>query len=188
MPFILLESVYENEHGAGELRVRTQAYAALLAGACGQVFGNNPIWHFDGPGLEPAPVGWRRSLSSRGADSMGHLRALMASLPWWTLEPDTASRLMAGAKPPEHVSAALSRDRALGLVYLPSPHPVVINLGVLSGSKVTARWHDPRNGLSTPVAGSPFPTAAGSRSFDPTPMGKTEQEDWVLVLTSAPES
>ena len=50
MPFFLIESAYENEHGAGELRVRIQAYQALLSGASGHIYGNNPVWHFDGPG------------------------------------------------------------------------------------------------------------------------------------------
>ena len=59
MPFFLIESAYENEHGAAELRVRAQAYQALLSGACGHIYGNNPVWHFDGPGLYPAPTSWQ---------------------------------------------------------------------------------------------------------------------------------
>src|SRR5688572_5048391 len=45
-PFFLMESAYENEHDAGARRIRTQAYQALLCGASGQIYGNNPIWHF----------------------------------------------------------------------------------------------------------------------------------------------
>ena len=67
MPFFLIESAYENEHEATEQRLRTQAYQAVLSGAAGQIFGNNPIWHFDGPGLYPAPVTWQQALGSRGA-------------------------------------------------------------------------------------------------------------------------
>ena len=89
MPFFLIESAYENEHEATEQRLRTQAYQAVLSGAAGQVFGNNPIWHFDGPGLYPAPVTWQQALGSRGAQSMTHLRDLLTSLPWWQLEPDS---------------------------------------------------------------------------------------------------
>ena len=51
IPFFLIESAYEDEHGASELRIRTQAYQALLSGATGHIYGNNPIWHFDGPGI-----------------------------------------------------------------------------------------------------------------------------------------
>ena len=55
MPFFLMESAYENEHDAGEQRLRAQAYQAILSGAMGHLFGNNPIWHFDGAG--PLPGG-----------------------------------------------------------------------------------------------------------------------------------
>jgi Protein of unknown function (DUF4038)/Putative collagen-binding domain of a collagenase len=50
MPFFLIESAYENEevYEASVRHVRTQAYHAVLSGAAGQIFGNNPIWHFDG--------------------------------------------------------------------------------------------------------------------------------------------
>lgn len=50
MPFFLIESAYENEEvfDATERHIRTQAYHALLCGAAGQVFGNNPVWHFGG--------------------------------------------------------------------------------------------------------------------------------------------
>ena len=61
MPFIFIESTYENEHGATQQQLRVQAYDALLSGAAGQVFGNNPLWHFDGPGLHPTPEKKERS-------------------------------------------------------------------------------------------------------------------------------
>jgi hypothetical protein len=48
-PFVLLETTYEGEHDSTPDQIRRQAYWAMLGGACGQFFGNNPIWHFDGP-------------------------------------------------------------------------------------------------------------------------------------------
>ena len=50
-PFVLLETTYEGEHDSTPDQIRRQAYWAMLSGACGQFFGNNPVWHFDGPGL-----------------------------------------------------------------------------------------------------------------------------------------
>ena len=50
-PFVLIESTYEGEHDAPPEQIRFQAWAAMLSGAAGQFFGNNPIWHFDGPTL-----------------------------------------------------------------------------------------------------------------------------------------
>ncbi len=49
----MIESAYENDgfNPQTPTRMRTQAYQAILGGSTGHVFGNNPIWHFDGPGL-----------------------------------------------------------------------------------------------------------------------------------------
>src|SRR5690606_20547631 len=87
MPSFLIESTYENEHGATGRQLRMQAYQALLTGAAGHVFGNNPIWHFDGPGIYAAPVDWKEALGSEGARGMTHLMKLMGALPWWELVP-----------------------------------------------------------------------------------------------------
>ena len=92
MPFFLIESAYETEHETTERRLRSQAYQAVLSGAAGQIFGNNPIWHFDGPGLYAASVTWQQALGSRGAQSMSHLRNLLERLPL----------VAAGARPERH--------------------------------------------------------------------------------------
>ena len=71
MPYILMESAYENEHDVSTRQLRTQAYHALLSGATGHIFGNNPIWHFDGGGLFEAPVTWNVSSGARSASGAG---------------------------------------------------------------------------------------------------------------------
>ena len=55
-PNILFESTYEGEHNASEVQIRRQAYWALTRGACGQMFGSNPIWLLD--------AGWEDALGS----------------------------------------------------------------------------------------------------------------------------
>ncbi|MBP0587490.1 DUF4038 domain-containing protein, partial [Mycobacterium tuberculosis] len=57
-PFFLIEGMDEGENGATEETVRGAAYSALLSGASGQVFGNNPVWHFSGPGIHEETVPW----------------------------------------------------------------------------------------------------------------------------------
>lgn len=117
MPLFLIESAYENEHEVTERRLRTQAYHALLCGAAGQVFGNNPVWHFNGPGLYPTPVTWQEALDSRGARSMTHLRALLAGMSWWLLEPDSDNSLLVDGSGPEEQQAvaARARDRSFAM-------------------------------------------------------------------------
>ena len=61
-PFVLIESTYEGEHNSTPDQIRRQAYWAVLGGGCGQFLGNNPIWHYDGPGLFPTKTNWQEAL------------------------------------------------------------------------------------------------------------------------------
>ncbi len=188
LPLFLIESGYENEHGATERDLRMQAYQAMLSGAAGQVFGNNPIWHFDGPGLYPAPYSWKEALSSRGTQSMTHLHRLFDSLAWWLLEPDSSGRLLVdGAGPDdERALAARAADGSFALIYLPSRRAATVDLGRLAGPEVAARWYDPAGGAFVTVDGAPF-AAAGTRRFSPEPSTNSSGfEDWVLLLESRP--
>ena len=83
MPYFLMESAYENEHDVSTRQLRTQAYQALLAGATGQLFGNNPIWHFGSGGLARAPVDWQEALGEPGSRSMSVVGQIFGSLRWW---------------------------------------------------------------------------------------------------------
>ncbi len=87
-PFVLIESTYEGEHNSTPDQIRRQAYWAMLGGACGQFFGNNPIWHFDGPGLFPTKTTWKEALDGTGSRDMTRLRDLFVGLPWHRLEPE----------------------------------------------------------------------------------------------------
>ena len=59
---MLIETIYESEHDATPDQIRRQAWQAMLSGAAGQFFGNNPIWHFDGPTLYPFTGDWKQAL------------------------------------------------------------------------------------------------------------------------------
>lgn len=186
LPFFLLEGRYENEGDGTEQRVRQQAYQALLSGAMGQMFGNNPIWHFDSPtGLYPVSITWQQALDSRGAKSMTHLRTLFAPRPWWTMEPDAGNTLLTSGlgSGTDLAVAARTTDRSVAIAYMPSLRTITVNLGQLAGPKVTARWYDPANGTYTAVAGSPF-LASGSQSFRPAANNASNYGDWALVLES----
>jgi hypothetical protein len=185
MPFFLIESTYENEHDIEERDLRMQAYQALLSGAAGQVFGNNPIWHFKGVGLYSAPMDWRQALESPGARSMTHLGELFHELPWWRLKPDTDDRFLTGGfgDNAERAVAARSDDRLFGMVYAPSHRDITVDLSKLAGPKIDARWYDPAEGVFSTVDGSPFP-AEGERIFTPNVDDVADPKDWVLLLHS----
>lgn len=196
-PFFLIESAYENEHGASELRIRTQAYQALLSGATGHIYGNNPIWHFDGPGIYAAPTSWQNALGSRGAESMTHLRKLFSGLAWWKLIPDTDNVFLLRRYPSStgmaddigsgqhRALAAWASDGSFGLAYIPAAHSIVMDLVKLSGPKVAVRWYDPASGEFISITGSPF-DGGEKRRFAPPPRNTAGLHDWVLVLESCP--
>ena len=181
-PFFLMESAYENEHGANEYRLRMQAYQAVLSGAMGHVFGNNPMWHFDGPGLYAAPSGWKDELDSRGARSMTYLNDLFSSLQWWELEPDTSNALLYAGHGSDDARAVAARSRngTFAVIYLPTNRGAVVDLSQLSPAPVKARWFDPSNGSFKAVDGSPFD--GGTHKVVPPKRNYAGFNDWLLVL------
>lgn len=184
MPFILAESRFEGEFGGDALLARTQAYQALLCGATGHLFGNNPIWHFDSPNAPfPAKAPWKKALDSPGARSMTHLLNLFADLRWWLLEPDLDNSLLTSdhhADQPRAV-AALAADRSFALIYIPSPQTISLRLDALAGRWVAARWYDPAAGTATDATGTPF-LASGLHSFIINRCNRAGSGDWVLIL------
>jgi Protein of unknown function (DUF4038)/Putative collagen-binding domain of a collagenase len=185
MPFFLIEGVYENMHEASERDLRTQAYQALLCGAAGHVFGNDPIWHFDMPFYDPPPaMTWQEALASRGAQSMSHTRDLLLATRWWELEPDRKNVLLTDGLGPaeERAVAARSADRSFALVYLPSTRTVTVDLGQIAGPEIAAHWYDPADGRLFGVSGPPF-LATGSQRLQPiSDRNSSGFGDWVLIL------
>lgn len=187
MPFFLMESKYENEQDVTHQELRAQAYGAALSGAAGQIFGSNPIWHFDGPGIYPTSLTWRQAMGDRGTQDITRLQALLTSVPWWTLEPDGGGALVAGGLGFGHhrAGAARAADGSFAVVYVPSSRGVTLRLGTLAGPRLTAAWYDPADGRLLDVPGEPFP-AAGSRAFAMDAANSAGAADWVLILRSRP--
>ena len=179
MPFFLSEGRYEGETTGTEVVARAQGYQAVLSGASGHLYGNNPVWLF--------ASGWEAAMDAPGASTLRHLKSLFDSLAWWTLVPDTGGTLVTSGvgSGTSRTGAARANTGAFALVYMPSSRTIAVSMGQLSGPNVRARWYDPTNGTYSTVAGSPF-TASGSRSFTPTGNNSRGFSDWVLVLDSVP--
>jgi hypothetical protein len=185
-PFVLLESVYEGEHDSKPEQIRRQAYWALLSGACGQFLGNNPIWHFDGPGLFPIKTTWQQALDGTGSRDMARLRQAFADLPWHQLAPDEGHAVVRDGHSSGTAAAltAATADRRFSVTYIPStgtePRTLTLDLGQFSGP-VTARWYNPADGRSTAIDGGPFPNRATHAFRTPGDNG-TKSNDWLLIL------
>ncbi|MGK6313118.1 apiosidase-like domain-containing protein [Neorhizobium sp. DT-125] len=183
-PFFFLEGKYEGEHGVNEREVRLIAYSALLSGAGGQMFGNNPIWHFSAAGLYPASETWEQALFSRGAQSLMQLGKLFGELDWWRLTPDQGLLLKA-AEGGEHSRALAARDTdgSFAVIYVTDADNITIDLDSLPGGEKLLRWYDPSNGVfaenieqlgGDPVKKVDVPDAPNSSGF----------HDWVAILSN----
>jgi hypothetical protein len=193
-PFILAESTYEGEHNASPAQIRRQAYWALLCGACGQFFGNLPLWAFYGPGDDMAGTqiadneapnessargtGWQKALDGVGSRDMVHVRALFLSRPWYRLVPDERRQVVTGGlgefRGLDYLAAARTTDGGTAIAYMPTARTISVDLTRLCAKTVQAWWFDPRTGAAQPAGNF---AASDCREFTPPADG-----DWVLVL------
>jgi hypothetical protein len=187
-PYVLIESIYEGEHDAPPDRIRRQAWWSMLSGACGQFFGNNPIWHFDGPGLFPANATWTEALNGTGSRDMARLGTFFRAWPWHRLEPERADELVISGRGagPTTLTAASTADDRLAVVYIPSgaagTRGLTVDLGRLAGP-VKAFWFNPARDADVVVIASDLP-ASGRKEFETPGDNVTGASDWVLVLES----
>jgi hypothetical protein len=158
----------------------------MLGGACGQFFGNNPIWHFDGPGLFPTKTTWKEALGGTGSQDMAPLRELFAGLPWHRLEPELNHVVVTGGYG-ENAAMALTAhtpDKSLSITYIPSTgtesRKLTVDLAQFSGP-ITACWYNPTNGTWKNIQDDSFPHH-GSHPFVAPGDNGTRTNDWVLVL------
>jgi hypothetical protein len=180
-PFILIESSYEGEHNSSEAQLRRQAYWTILCGGFGHVFGNNPIWHFDGPGLFPVKETWRQAMDLPGSVGMKHWGDLFRSRKWQELVPDQKHEVVTKGLGEfmglDYLAAARTADGGTVMAYMPTSRTITVNLSKISGSHARAWWFDPRLGKAS-TAG--VLATQGLHEFSPAGPG-----DWVLVLDDA---
>jgi hypothetical protein len=180
LPFFLIEGYYDGE-SASAADCRRQAYASVLSGACGHLFGNNPIWGFGEPnfnGGAGAAAALNSSLSTTATQQMRHVKTLFSAHSWWKLEPRTGTQLVttglgSGAG---RICPALANDGSFAMIWTTGSN-FTVNMTALAPASVRARWFDTINGTYSAVVGSPF-SNAGARAF-------TSPGERVLVLDAA---
>ncbi|MGP8268476.1 MAG: glycoside hydrolase family 140 protein [Terracidiphilus sp.] len=181
MPTFLIESCYEGEHNSSETQIRRQAYWAVLGGGFGHVFGNNPLWHFNGPTLYPFEGTWQQAMDLPGSVDMMYWGRLFRSRSWFELVPDNKHEMVTAGlgefEGDDYLAARRTPDGGTVIAYMPTSRTISVNMTEISGSQVKAWWFDPRNGEAS--AAGMFP-ASGTHKFTPPGEG-----DWVLVLDDA---
>ena len=177
MPFFLIESAYEHEHGTTPQTLRAQSYWTATSGGFGHVFGNCPIWHF---GYSSGWCGlddWKAELGGPGSTHMTYFRRLFESRRWTELVPDFDHVALTGGYgtwgQSGYASAAYAADGSSLIAYLPTRRAVTLDTAVLAGSAARAWWYDPANGAATDLG----LLAPGMHSLTP-----PAAHDWVLVV------
>ncbi len=161
--------------------VRQAAYWSMLSGAAGHTYGNHNIWQLWQPGRVPisaARTPWKEAIGQPGCAQMGLMRKLFEERNWLLLRPDQSILSGDALKGAAHLVAARAADSSYAYVYTPYGHAVSVDLSKLDGSRVRARWFDPRTGDYQDAGDHPTNAPA---TFDPP--GEPERgNDWVLVI------
>lgn len=179
MPIILLEGAYEYERETTARMIRRNAYGALLGGAAGQFFGNNPIWHFSGPGVFTSDQSWQEALASPGAQSMSVMKAFFDKIPWSQLKPDRDNEISGVA---QSYAAALP-DHSLIVIY-GDADGFKVNRSVIGNGQM-ALWVDPTSGKFLPSKAPEFgPEFDNEFGIFPAPADRknVNNSDWILLI------
>lgn len=185
-PFVLIETIYEGEHDSTPAQIRREAWWAMLCGATGQFFGNNPIWHFDGPTLFKFPGTWQTALDSTGSRDIARLGRFFKSRPWYDLVPDIDGKMVTegGGSGITHVTAAHTPDHRLAILYVPADdqpsRELTLDLSHFPGP-ATVTWFNPAKDVEPVSVKGTLAPAADQKVQTPGANG-AGANDWVLVL------
>ena len=127
---------------------------------------------------------------------VAYCKAFFTSRPWERLEPDYAHAFLTSQTrdpaihDPTYVSAAITADGALGVVYYPglSGNAFKLTLDLTKMGKGAGvsnlYWFDPTDGTQRRVPGGPFANS-GPRTFTTPGNNHAGSADWVLVAESS---
>jgi hypothetical protein len=182
-PVLFLEGRYEQEPDArlGAELLRLQEYGAFGGGAAAVMFGNNPIWNFEGNPLSGYEGSWQDNLDSLGSRDAALFGSLVRSLDWSPMAPDLENSLLGAGAGRAGELAGVRRSTREGFVYLPSPRPTTLDLSVFAGvDQIEIQRVDPRSGARTDLG--THPTSAAVTLPDPG-RNAAGDDDWVYLLT-----
>jgi hypothetical protein len=159
LPFVYFEGKYEGSTSSTLAMLRRQSYGSMLSGACGQIYGNNPVWHFESSRWGESYSGtWESNLDTTGATEQTYVKALFAAKQWWKLAPETGADLVSSSLSTgtSRVYPALAADGSFAMIYVPTSQTVTCVMSALTPGRVRARLYDPTAGTYATVSGSPF--------------------------------
>ncbi len=160
--------------------VRRYAYWSVFAGACGHVYGQNTVRQVHIQGVNNPESGAKLSffeaLDVPGAFHMQNVKNLTLSRPYFERINDQSA--VAGDEDEIYDRILVTRGRDYLMAYNYTGRKFTLQMGKISGEKVTAWWYDTRTGQAYNIGTF---SNKGSQNFDP-PGVKYNGNDWVLVL------
>lgn len=160
--------------------VRRYGYWSVFSGASGYTYGHNAVMQIFRKGDKPAygnKMLWTDAINDPGAGQMMYIKNLMLEFPFTEGVADASIIANQGEKY-DYLPAIKGKEYAL--IYTYNGRKITVNMGKISGNKVTATWYNPRNGEKTQIG---IFDNKGKKEFQPS--GKKEDgNDWVLILTS----
>ena len=159
---------------------RRAGWWSMLAGACGNTYGNHNIWQMWQEGRDPISVArtpWWQALDYPGAFQAGYMRSFFEKLDWQKLKP--AFELMKSGPNTngKEVLVALAEDASFAVAYSPYGMNFVLDLSKLNG-ELKVRWFNPQNNSYINM-GTMVPD--NDMLFDP-PADPEKGNDWVLLV------
>ncbi len=164
-----------------DAHIRQRAYWHVFAGAFGHTYGHHSVGQMYAPGRRPinGPLFyWKEAIHRPGAAQMQYVRNLVESRPMLARVPDQS--LVVDAKTGADYIAA-TRGDGYAFIYSGLGRAFTVNLGKISGDRVTAWWFNPRNGAAEKI--DTFENK-GTREFTPHPHSGLGTDN-VLVLDDA---
>lgn len=164
-----------------DAHIRQRAYWHVFAGGFGHTYGHHSVWQMFAPGRRPINgplLYWSEAIHRPGAAQMQYLRNLIESRPFLSRVPDQ-SLVVDALKGADYIAA--TRGDGYAFIYSGQGRAFTVNLGRISGGRVTAWWFNPRNGAAEKI--DTFENK-GTREFTPHPHSGFGT-DYVLVLDDA---
>jgi hypothetical protein len=175
--------------------VRRFMWWAILNSIGGHSLGQAYVWPMNSSGTLPATDDWHSHLGTQTTLDTQRLNNLWRSLVWWKLIPSglggmrTLTALGAGN---QTLASACASDGSLLLVYSgPDGNGGQFTVDLRSmGNNSRARWWDPTAAVFSTGGGAAgtftLANTAAAQSFTPPGANSAGQNDWVLVLDTAP--
>jgi len=160
--------------------VRRYGYWSVFAGAAGYTYGHNAVMQMFRKGDKPAYGNkelWSSAINAPGAGQMVYIKKLILSFPYLERVPDQSLIANQGEK---YDYLVATKGEKYALIYTYNGRKMILNMGKISGDKVTASWYNPRNGKETKIG---IVDNKGTKEFQPSG-DKKDGNDWILILRS----